>query len=77
MPEAPPEATKWLTPKQAAKRIGASPSTVIRLVDAGRLPGSINIGQGTQRRRGLRIPEASVLAYLSASQVASPGEVVA
>lgn len=62
MPQSPPAATRWLTTKQVAARFGTSPSTVLRMVDSGRLPGAINIGRGTQRRRGLRIPESAVIA---------------
>lgn len=62
-----PEATSWLTTKQVAARLRTSSSTVLRLVDSGRLPGAINVGRGTQRRRGLRIPESSVVALETAS----------
>lgn len=62
------EATSWLTTKQVAARLHASSSTVLRLVDAGRLPGAINVGRGTQRRRGLRIPESAVIALEAATE---------
>lgn len=62
------EATSWLTTKQVATRLHASTSTVLRLVDSGRLPGAINVGHGEKRRRGLRIPEASVIALETATE---------
>lgn len=67
MPQNPEAAPAWLTTKQVAARLYISSSTVLRLVDAGRLPGAINVGRGTVRRRGLRIPEAAVMALEGSS----------
>lgn len=69
MPQQPETAPTWLTTKQVAARLYVSSSTVLRLVDAGRLPGAINVGRGTVRRRGLRIPEAAVVALEGSNSV--------
>lgn len=69
MPQKPEAAPAWLTTKQVAARLYVSTSTVLRLVDAGCLPGAINVGRGTVRRRGLRIPESAVAEYLKGSVV--------
>lgn len=57
----------FLTSGQVAERLKVSRSTVLRLATAGHFPGSIQVGVGQIRRRGLRIPEAAVTAYLAAS----------
>lgn len=66
--------TEFLTPKQVAERLKVSPSTVLRLATAGRFPGSIQVGVGTVRRRGLRIPETAVAAYITANTIPSVEE---
>lgn len=57
----------FLTSGQVAERLKVSRSTVLRLATAGRFPGSIQVGVGTIRRRGLRIPEIAVAAYIAAN----------
>lgn len=60
-------APDFLTSGQVADRLKVSRSTVIRLVNAGRFPGSIQVGIGQHRRRGVRIPETAVTTYLTAA----------
>lgn len=64
-------APEFLTSGQVAERLKVSRSTVIRLVNAGRLPGSIQVGIGQHRRRGVRIPETAITAYVAANLIPS------
>jgi excisionase family DNA binding protein len=54
---------------EVAQRLKVHVTTVYRLAGSGRLR-SHHIGQGTIRRRGLRIPESAVAEFLRESAVA-------
>lgn len=57
----------YMTAKQAAKRLAISRDTLMRLIDAGHLPGTI---QTTGKAKGhYRIPIAAVRAFEDAAQV--------
>jgi len=64
----------FLTSQQVASRLKVSRSTVLRLATAGHFPGAIQVGAGQIRRRGLRIPETAVTAYIAASLIPSTEE---
>lgn len=66
-PQDPTPCPDFLTSTQVAERLKVSRSTVFRLATAGHFPGTIQVGVGTIRRRGLRIPETAVSAYVAAS----------
>lgn len=69
-PTAPAE--KFLRAHQVAERLDVHISTVYRLADSGRLRAH-RIGEGRLRKRGLRIPESAVDAFLRASLIAPEG----
>lgn len=62
-----------LRAKQVAERLDVHVSTVYRLADSGALRAH-RIGEGRLRKRGLRIPESAVQAYLNDSLI-TPTEV--
>lgn len=59
----------FLEAREVAGRLKVHVTTVYRLARSGRLRAH-HIGQGTIRRRGLRIPESAVAEFLRESAVA-------
>lgn len=57
-----------LTARDVARQLNVHVSTVYRLADSGSLKAH-RIGGGTKRRRGLRIPESSVVEFLRSSRI--------
>lgn len=57
--ETSPTPEKFLKARDVADRLEVHVSTVYRLADSGRLRAH-RLGEGTRRKRGLRIPESAV-----------------
>lgn len=64
-----PKTDALLKASEVAQELKVHVTTVYRLANSGRLRAH-HIGQGTIRRRGLRIPESAVAEFLRESAVA-------
>lgn len=58
-----------LKPAEVAAHLEVHPATIYRMIASGQLR-TIQIGSGTKRRTGLRVPQSAVLELLRGSQVA-------
>jgi len=66
MPATPP-IPEFLTPAEVAVIVKLKLCTVVKLVDRGEFPGSINVGAGKSRVR--RIPPSAVREFIRAREI--------
>lgn len=58
-----------MTPSEVAELLQIHPATVYRLIGSGRLR-TVQVGNGTKRRTGLKIPQAAVVEHLRGARAA-------
>lgn len=57
-----------LKPAEVAELLEVHPATVYRLIASGQLE-TVQVGSGTKRRTGLKVPQSSVVNYLRGARV--------